>query len=237
MSWDSKQDYGGLVTANKIAIKASTMNRTGQYLEKLGKNAAFAATKPYGTSDAPSCEYTVLASYTLTGKKLGAIVTVGGKKYALQSIHYENGAGVEPKLTTTSREVESGATDANSNHFDIPNLVISPEEVAEILMSAFTLPTANNANKDCELVKCAIDISCTVNPHTVNGVIVASDVHSGHVKVTATIGQYGATEPTVTAASGWDISSPLTSNDPDSDLPEWTVTFSKPLAKTVAANP
>ena len=233
MSWESKTDYCGLAVANKLQIKAATMNRTGQYLEKLGKNAAIAATKAFGTADAPQCEYTVLASHTFEGNaalKLGTITSQDGKKYALQSIHYENGSGVEPKFTGVSREVESGATDANSNHFDVPSFTISPEEVAEILMAAFTLTGAS-----CELTKCALDASCVVNPHTVNGGIVASDVHSGHVQVQATIGQYGSTVPTVAAGTGWDISSPLTCTDPDADLPEWTVTLSKPLAKTVPA--
>ena len=233
MSWDSKTDYCGLAVANKLQIKAATMNRTGQYLEKLGQNAAIAATKAFGTADAPQCEYTVLAAHTFAANalKLGAITSQGGKKYALQSIHYENGAGVEPKFTAVSREVESGATDANSNHFNVPSFAISPEEVAAILMAAFTL-----TGTSCELTKCVLDISCVVNPHTVNGGIVASDVHSGHVQVQATIGQYGTTAPTVTAASGWDISSPLTCTDPDADLPEWTVTLSKPLAKATTSS-
>ena len=230
MSWDSKTDFCGLAEAGKLQIKSSTMNRAGQYLEKLGQNAAIAATKAFGTADTPSCEYTIVSAFKLTGKKLGTVVTVGDKKYALQSIHYENGAGVEPKLTAASREIESAAVDNKCNHFTIPDLQISPEEVAAILMDAFTLTGTN-----CELTKCTVDISCTVSPHTVNGVPVASDVHSGHIQVQATVGQYGDVVPTLAAKSGWDVSSPPTCNDPDSDLPEWTATFSKPLAKTVAA--
>ena len=37
------------------------------------------------------------------------------------------------------------------------------------------------------------------------------------------------------AEEGWDVSSPLTCTDPDSDLPEWTAVLSKPLAKSVKA--
>lgn len=120
-----------------------------------------------------------------------------------------------------------GAVDSSCSHFDIPDFAISPAEVAEILMEAFTL-----SGDGCELTKCSIDIECTVNVHTVNGAIVASDVHSGRARVSATIGQYGEVEPSVTASDGWDVSAPLTCSDQDSDLPEWTVTLSKPLAKS-----
>ena len=40
MSWDTKTDYCGLAVDGKLQIKSATMNRSGQYLEKLGKNAA-----------------------------------------------------------------------------------------------------------------------------------------------------------------------------------------------------
>lgn len=228
MSWETKTDYCGFAADGKLQIKSATMNRSGQYLEKLGQNAAIAATKAFGVNDSPSCDYTVVAAHTLTGVKLGKIVTADGKKYALQSLKYECGAGSEPTFSASSREVESTATDATCNHFDVPEFEISPEEVAEILASAFTL-----TGEMCELTKCSLEASCTVNVHTVNGVVVASDVHTGHIQVSVTIGQYGEALPVLTAASGWDISSPLTCTDPDSDLPEWTATLSKPLAKSV----
>ena len=227
MSWETKTDYCGLADASLLQIKSATMNRTGQYLEKIGANASIKATKAYGSAASPNCEYAIVGSGTVTGKRLGTVTTVDGKKYALASIHYENAAGAEPKFTATCREIESGAADSSCSHFDIPDFAISPAEVAEILMEAFTL-----SGDGCELTKCSIDIECTVNVHTVNGAIVASDVHSGRARVSATIGQYGEVEPSVTASAGWDVSAPLTCSDQDSDLPEWTVTLSKPLSKS-----
>lgn len=233
MSWETKTDYCGLAIANTLICKASTMNRTGQYLEKAGKNGAIAATKAFGTIDAPSCEYTIAAEHEFDAGDivLGKITSVDSKKYALASIHYETAADAEPVFTATAQQVESGATDANSNSFAVPAFVISPDEIAEIQMSAATLSGAG-----CELVRAALDASCNVKPHTVNGAPVASDVTMGHVQVALTIGQYSTTEPTVAAGTGWDVSAPLTCSDPDSDMPTWTVTLSKPLTKTIHAS-
>lgn len=231
MSWETKQDYCGLAAEGKLQIKSATMNRSGQYLEKLGRNAAIAATKAFGVNDSPNCEYIIESAHKLTGVKLGKIVTADGKKYALQSVKYETGAGTEPKLTAVSREVEASADDSKCNHFLVPDIELSPEEVAEIIAGAFSLE-----GDGCELTKCSAEASCTVSPHTVNGVPVASDVHSGHIQVSVTVGQYGEDAPVLKVADGWDVSSPLTCTDPDSDLPEWTATLSNPLSKEVKAS-
>jgi hypothetical protein len=231
MSWESKTDYCGLAVANKVVIKSSTMNRSGQYLEKTGASGAIVATKPYGTLDAPSCEYAIKAanSFAAGAIKLGAVTTVDNKRYALQSVHYECGAAQEPVFSGTAQEIEA-TTDGTQRTFDVPAFDISPDEIAAIIMSAATLGGAG-----CELTKATMDASATVNNHTVNGVPVASGVSQGKVTVALEILQTSTTAPTVTAASGWDVSSPLSCNDPDSDLPTWTVTLSKPLAYTVAA--
>lgn len=233
MSWDAKQDYCGLAVANKIAIKSSTMNKSGQYLEKPGQHGAIAATKAFGIVAAPSCEYTILADHSFgdSAIKLGGIVSIDSKKFALASIHYENGADQEPALSATAQQVEDAATAANSNYFAVPGFSVSTDECAAILMAAFTFSGA-----DCELVKCSLDASCNVKPHTVNGDPVASDVTMGHVQIQIEIAQYGTADPTLTAASGWDVSSPLTCTDPDADFPSWTATLSKPLDKTCVAS-
>ena len=228
MSWDSKTDYCGLATTGKLTLKSVTVNTSGQYLEKPGHNGDIVATKAFGETSAPSCEYAIASAHSLTGIKLGKIITADGKKFALESIHYENGADSEPTLSAVARQVEDGAADANSNSFAVPTLAVDTDEIAQILLSAFTLSGAL-----CELTKCAADISCSVKVHTVNGEPVASDVTMGHIQVAATIGQYGTAVPVVAAGEGWDISSPLTCTDPDADMPSWTVTLSKPLTKTV----
>lgn len=231
MSWETKTDYCGLAVANKIVIKSSTMNRSGQYLEKPGKSGAIVATKAFGTLDAPSCEYAIQAAHSFTAGaiKIGQITTVDGKRYALQSLHYENGAGIEPVFSATAQQIES-TSDGTTRTMDVPAFSISPDEAAEMVMSAATV-----GGTGCELTKVTLDVSANVNNHTVKGVPVASDVTQGRATVQVEILQTSSTEPTLTAGTGWDISEPLTCNDPDADLPTWTAKLSKPLAYTQAS--
>lgn len=230
MSWDSKTDYCGLAVANKVICKSADPHTTGQYLEKPGRHGNIAATKPFGVVSAPTNEYTIKTAHTYKGLKLGQVKTVDGHAYALESIHYEKTAGSEPVLNATTKEVESDATTQTSNTFALPDIDVSPDEIAELLCDC-----AEISDTGCELTKAIADFTCTVKPHNVNGIPQASDVVNGKIVVQLTIGQYSTTAPTVTAKSGWDISSPLTAPDPDSDMPEWTCTLTKPLAKTVVA--
>lgn len=230
MSWESKTDYCGLVVASKIDIKSSTMNRSGQYLEKTGQSGAICATKAFGILDAPSCDYVIKSAHTFADGaiKLGAVTTVASKRYALASVHYENGAGAEPVFSATAQEIEE-STDGTTRTFDVPGFSVSPDEAAAMVMSAGTLGGAG-----CELTKVTLDASANVNNHTKNGTPVASDVTNGKVTVQVEILQTSTTTPTFTPGSGWELSSPLSSTDPDADFPTWTATVSKPLAYTVA---
>ena len=231
MSWDSKTDYCGLAVANKVVIKSSSMNRSGQYLEKAGQSGAFCATKAFGILDAPSCEYTIKTAHSFAAGeiKLGAVTTVDNKRYALASVHYENGAAMEPVFSGTSQEIEA-TTDGTTRTMDVPAFDISPDEAAAMVMSAATV-----GGTGCELTKVTMDASANVNNHTVNGTPVASDVTQGHVQVQVEILQTSTTAPTLTAGDGWDISSPLSCDDQDADLPVWKATLSKTLAYTTAA--
>lgn len=231
MSWDSKTDYCGLAVANKVVIKSSSMNRSGQYLEKAGQSGAFCATKAFGILDAPSCEYTIKTEHSFAAGaiKLGVVTTVDNKRYALASVHYENGAAMEPVFSGTAQEIEA-TTDGTTRTMDVPAFDISPDEAAAMVMSAATVGGAG-----CELTKVTMDASANVNNHTVNGTPVASDVTQGHVQVQVEVLQTSTTAPTLTAGTGWDVSSPLTCDDLDADLPVWKATLSKPLAYTTAA--
>lgn len=227
MSWEAKQDYCGLAVANKIICKASNENRAGQYLEKTGQHGAICATRLYGTKNAsPSNEYAVADDATLA-IVLGSVTTVDGKKYMLQSVSVSTGSATEPTLSATAVQVEDGAT--TGNRFAVPSLSLSADDVAQILFGAFTL-----AGAGCELTQCNAEIGCTVGLHTVNGDPVASDPHTAKVALSVTVLQTGDTPPTVTPADGWELSAPLTCSDPDSDLPTWTCSLSRPLEKTAS---
>ena len=228
MSWESKTDYCGLSDGTILQIKSSNENRSSQYLEKLGQNGAIAATKLYGTNNAsPSCEYTIKKAGNVT-VQIGKVTTVDGKRYALQQVVYTTGAGQEPTLTATSVQVES-TTDGEDRMFEPVTLHVDPEETAQVVLSAATV-----SGTGCEITGATTTISGTVSPHTVNGDPVASGVHSGKVEAELTVGQYSTTAPTFSPGTNFELSQKESQNDPDSDLPEWTAKFTKPLA--IASN-
>lgn len=232
MSWESKTDYCGLAIANKLICKSANENRSGQYLEKTGEHGDIVATKPFGTANAsPSNEYSVVDDISFTSGQiaLGAVASVSSKKYMLQSVSISTGSATEPTFSATSVQVEDSAT--TGNKFEIPAFDLSADDIAQILFDAFTL-----TGSGCEVTQCNAEISCTVGLHTVNGDPRASDPHTAHIQVTATILQTDSTPPTVSPGNGWDVSSPLSCDDPDADLPTWSVTLSKKLAKTIQAS-
>lgn len=228
MSWETKVDYTNLAIANKLICKSSNMGRSGQYLEKTGAHGNIAATKAFGIVDSPTNDFTIAKPCTLTGVKLGDVKTVDSKKYMLESFHYERTAGAEPTFNSTCKQVEDDAE--TESYFEVPDIELSPDEIAELPTSIATLGGTN-----CEFTKVAWDVMCTVGTSDINGYPVASDVSLGKIEISLTIGQYGTAVPTITPAtnSGWEVSSPLTTSDPDSDMPEWTCKLTKVLTKTI----
>ena len=251
MSWESKTDYCGLTGEHvPLSVKSANLNETGQYLEKHGRLGDYAATKPFGVRAAPQNTYTVEGEVTIEGAALGTVNEADDKRYALASISWSTGADEEPTLSATAAEVEEeGAT---TNTFAVPEFSISPDHVAQIpsftfpasgsgtasSVAAFSLPTGTTQapkNVGCELLQCSGEISCSVKTNDKNGSPKAHDVTNGHIVLNITIGQYGEQAPEVAPGSGWDISSPLTCEDPDSDMPTWKMTLTHPLAKSMAS--
>jgi len=230
MSWESKTDYCGLGDGTVLKVKSANLNGSSQYLEKLGQDGAIAATKLYGTKNAsPSNEYVILSSGNIT-VEIGKVTTVDNKRYALQSVSVKRSAGGEPTVSATCVRIED-TSDGSDQKFAAVTLHVDPEEVADFPIS---IGNGTVSGTDCEITDVTTDVSGTVTPHTVNGDPVASGVHSGKVEVSVTVGQYGATVPTAAATggnTGFEKSQELTVDDPDSDLPSWTVKYTKTLAK------
>jgi len=242
MSWETKTDYCDLGVANKLLVKSAAQNVTAQYLEKHGRNGAYATTKVFGTRGAPTNSYTVADEVTFTSKKLGAVKTVEQKAYALEKISWSTGADQEPTVDASAQEVKTGAT--TRNYFEVPEFSVSPDQVAQIPSFKFpvaspgvaqSVPAFSLSGSDCELTACGGEVSCKVGTNDKNGDPQAHDVTNGHIVLNVTIAQYGETTPTLAAGSGWDISSPLTVDDPDGDMPTWKATLTHPLEKTMAA--
>ena len=224
MSWESKPDYCGL-GGQILKPKSGNPNNSSQFLEKLGQNGTIAATKLFGTKNAsPSNEYTILKAGDIV-VQIGKVTTVDGKRYALQSVVVKKTAGGEPTVSATAVRIED-TTDGEDQMFEAVTLHVDPEETAE-----FAIGTNPISGDDCEVTEVTTTVSGTVSPHAVNGDPVASGVHSGKVEVDISIGQYGEDEPTFGIYTGFEKSQIENPDEPDSDLPSWTVKYTKPLAK------
>lgn len=245
MSWENKQDYCGLAIKDALSVKSAKEGRTAQYLEKHGRLGDYKATKVFGNRASPSNSYTVEAEATITEKKLGDITTVEQKKYMLHAIRFTTGADAEPTFEGSAAQVEDSAE--LRNYFEVPEFKISPDHVAQIpafkfagsdeFVPAFSLPAETQkapTNVGVELTQVSGEISASPKTNDKNGDPKAHDVTNGHIVLQLTFGQYGEQTPTITPAEGWDMSAPKTVDDPDSDMPTWTCTLSRPLPKTMA---
>ena len=246
MSWETKQDYCGLSIANKLLVKSATEGRTAQYLEKHGRLGDYKATKVFGNRASPNNAYTVADEVTITGKKLGQVQTVESVPYQLVNLKWSTGADAEPTVEGSAEQIETGG--ALRNYFAIPEFKISPDHVAQIpafkfpgsdaYVPAFSLPEGTQqapTNVGVELTNVSCEISASPKTNDRNGDPKAHDVTNGHIVLQLTIGQYGEQVPTITPGGGWDVSAPLTCDDPDSYLPTWTATLTRPLTKTMAS--
>ena len=245
MSWEDKTDYCGLAVEDVIIVKSATLNRSGQYIEKHNRLGAYVTDKEFGVRVAPSNAYTIAAPHTFSGLYLGLVDDVPlpedsetTKPVALQSIRWTTGADAEPTLSATAAEVESGG--ATGSNFELPEFKISPDWIAQIPQFKFPAASGQTAQfkpaftlsgSNCELTSVECEISCSVKTNDRNGAPKAHDVTNAHIVVKVTISQYGSAVPTLTAATddGWKVSSPLTCDDPDSDMPTWTAKLSHKL--------
>lgn len=197
-----------------------------------------AGTEIYGEDSAPSNSYGLKGDISLAaGKiKLNKVKTIGdgqaAKCYALESIQIGTGAGSAPTISATCQEIEAGVSDANQCHYSVPALTLTKKHHAQILFGAFTL-TGNG----CTLTECAATIGGSINKDKVEGVKISSDINSGVITVTGTVLQTGATEPTLAAANGFVITSPLNCTNPEAAYKSYTFELQLILAKDAVTPP
>ena len=87
------------------------------------------------------------------------------------------------------------------------------------------------------LTSCTLEVAGTIATATKDGEIIAHDLTDVRMTVTANIqvsdSSYGA--PSVTTASGWKITGPVSETNPDADFPSYTCQLTKTIAADSAA--
>ena len=224
MAMQEKTDYFGL-GGTTLVLTSATENKSATVVQARGANGDIVAEEIVGETSAPSCTYVVKADATLTGKKLG----FGDGGYAITSIAISTSAGAPPSASVSGESVpeDSSHTDC---YYEVPAASVKVCHHAQILFAAFTL-----GGEGCHLTDASYTVSSSLTKATKDGETIAYDVSDGKVEASITIVQTGAVVPTLTAGSGWAITSPLTKSEGDAAYATWTATLTKPLTHHAAA--
>lgn len=197
---DNKKDY---------VVKASSKDRFGNILVR-----DFAVEE-----GAPTSSFKIEKAGTLTFK-LGEVKTLETKKYASTNFKISTSSATPPTIDVSGEQLGDSATDSST--YTLPEITLSPRHKAVILAGAFTL-----TGTGCELTECSLEGKCTITRARNRGVYLSHDVSDGELTVSATIEQTGSTPPTVTPATGWKVSVPLSDTNPEEGYTTWTVELVK----------
>ena len=231
MSFPAKVDVYGLAEANKIIIQSTTGGETATNVEATGEDGSIVANSVIGELANPSCDMQLQADVTKAAGawKIGGVTTSNSKKFALEKISITTSGGAAPSISVSGKQVNSGAT--TGCYYPVPAFSLSLKHHAQILFSAFTL-----AGTGVHLTGASYEISGNINVVTIDGVPIAFDVTQGKIEVSVTIKQCGEATPVLSAGTGFEITSPLASSNPDADYPTWTATLTQYLTKSDAAS-
>ena len=227
MSFAAKTDLVGLARTG-LELRSNGQNGSNSVLQIPGSDGSILGDEIFGHIKAPTCEYAITGSVTLSDLKLGKVYN-SDAPYALQHVHVSTSAGGEPTVTADAVQIEAGATQAVCT-YDVDSLTLSPARHA-LTFGAFTY-TESTA---LALQSSEFDAVVNLDPTTINGDPVASDATAGVETISVTMwASTETTAPTVTIASGWHVTADWTCTGSDSSMFVWTATFTKYLTATQA---
>lgn len=235
MAFAQKEDYIGLesVASGTLALRSNGQGKGNSVLEIPGSDGSIIGDEIYGHIAAPTCEYAIVGTGTMSGIELGKVYgdidTVAGnaRPLALSRIHVTTGAGQEPVVTADSVQIEPSAQQTICT-YAIDNVAISPARHA-LTFGAFTYTEST----DLALQNAEFDATANISPATINGDPVAADATGGVETVNATFWASSETSaPAVSVASGWHITQDWNCTGADAQMFVWTATFTKYLSAT-----
>lgn len=228
MSFAAKIDYVGLERTG-LALRSNGQNGSNSVLEIPAADGSILGDEVFGHIKAPTCEYAISGTASLSGIQLGKVYGSNGA-YALTRLQVSTGAGQEPTVNADAVQIESGATQAVCT-YAVDSLSVTPARHA-LTFGAFTYTESINL----ALQSSEFEATCTLDPTTVNGDPVASDATAGRETVTVTMWSSSeSTAPSVTISNGWHQTADWTCTGADASLFSWTATFTKYLTATPAA--
>lgn len=228
-SFTDKKDYFGL-TANSAPLEVISDDdgASNEYNEYKAQDGSLTDSIAFGEKQEPSNDLELTGDWTIAADtiKLGGVTTVDTKKFALGELNIETTAGELPTISASGKQVPASA--ATARYYALPAETVKNDETAQILWDAFEL-----TGSDCHLQSAKYKAAAELPTKDKNGFPVAFGVAQGVIECAIEIVQCGTTAPTLTAGTGWSVSSKLKCSNPDSDCPTWTATLRYFLEKTI----
>jgi len=189
----------------------------------------------YGETSAPTCNYVLQGDASTSSIEMGDEITSGTKKYVITSIQFSTGAATPPSVTVTGEEVPSGSHCSSDCYYDVPSATIECCHHAQALWGI----TWTGIGAGFYVTQANYTVECQLTKATKDGETVSYDVTGGKMTAELTIqGTGGSGTPSITAPTGWIITSPLSLSNPDSAYETYSVTLTKNLAHHVTqSNP
>ena len=227
MAFKTKTDpfeiVGSLTT---IVCKSTSDGNSASVAEARDEKGTIVAQEVFGENMSPSTDYAITGSYSAAagGIKLGAVTTYKNKRVVLTNLTINTSAGGEPTISASGEQVEDSTAGTCPALYSIPAFALGPCHHAQTLFSAFTL-----SGTGCHVTSANYTASCENGKATVEGEVVAHGVYGAKIECQIEVVQTGTTAPTLSAGSGWKITSPLAETNPDAEYPTFSATLTKVL--------
>lgn len=228
MAFETKTDWFALSGTN-LEITDSTEGKSASVANATDEGGSIVATEVYGELLAPSCTYLPKASVSWSTLKLGDLSEGPGHidNICIKSISITLAKGEAPKMVVSGEQVDGVPEVTQFNVYAFPTFTMPVVHAASDLLTCATI-----SGTGCYLQSNTVTGTCNVSKATKDGTVISHDVSEGKIECQLSIIQTGATSPTVAAATGWKITSPLTRSETDANFPTWSVTLTKALVKS-----
>lgn len=228
MAFVTKKNYSGLGISGKLVVSGETMEASTSDVvapDDCGDVAAFTTVDGGKT---PSNTFDIKADVPFTGANaiaLGSVTEVDDESFMLTGVTFGTSAGAAPSFSASTTDVESGA--ATGVVYKLPEFTLPKTHKAAMLFGEATL-----TGSGCNLT--STQYAASIQPGVDRdelGVPYASSPSGGVLTVNITINQTSTTEPSISAATGWHVSSPLRRGNDKSVYPVWTVSLTRYLER------
>lgn len=227
MAFITKKDYCGFARTGVLECSSETDGASASDVTSPDENGDVAAYTNVSGGKSPSNSYDIKADVQFSGANvlnLCQVTTVDGAKFMGTSVNFGTTAGAAATFSAGATDVESTAV--TGVVYQLPAFTLPKTHRAAFLFSEATL--AGDANLY------STSYSGTVDPGVDRdemGVPYASSPSNGVLTCQVTVNQTGATEPTLTPATGWHVSTPLARANNKGAYPSWTATLTYYLTR------